>query len=248
MEVDSLAGRRSALLATLRAVGRFLLPSPCLLCGGRGVATGSPLPAGLCFPCLDTLPRNEHHCVRCALPVAASASAVLCGRCQRQTPSFDMAFSPFLYRDALPSMIYRMKVTGNLALAATLGELLYRHLPETADRPQCLIAIPLHPSRQRRRGFNQSQELCRVLARGWRIPLLRDVLIRCRDNPPQKGLDARQRKRNCRGIFRLTGAIRYRHVALVDDVMTTGATLNEAARVLKQAGVGRVDVYALARA
>lgn len=224
-------------------VQRLLLPPRCLLCGAQGVG-GSDLCAG----CRDDMAPNAPCCARCALPLATPAP--LCGACLRDAPPFAAAWAPLRYAHPLDLIEARFKFQGDLAAGRVLAELLCAAAKaDPPDRPDCVIAVPLHMARLRERGYNQALELARPLAASLDLPLRIDALLRTRATPPQTGLDARARKRNLRGAFALAPAAALpAHVALFDDVMTTGATLREAARVLRHAGVARVDVWALARA
>lgn len=226
-----------------RAVGFALLPPRCLLCGGQG-AVGR----DLCAACASELPRNPLACPRCAVPLAAPAPR--CGECLRHEPPFQLAYAPFLYASPLDQLLMRLKFGGSLAAGRLLAELwceAWRSLPPVL--PQALVPVPLHAARLRERGYNQALELARPLARAFGLPLRAELLQRVRPTPAQAGLGAHARRRNLRGAFRATpkGGLPA-HVAVVDDVMTTGATVAQCARVLRRAGVARVDVWALARA
>ena len=142
----------------------------------------------------------------------------------------------------------RFKFGGDLAAGRTLA-LSWIASSSPIDLPQAIVPVPLHRSRLRRRGYNQALELAKPLAKHFRVPLLRDALQRTRATAAQTELSAIQRRRNVRRAFvaRLGGAAP-EHLAVLDDVFTTGATLAECVRVLKRAGVQRVDVWALARA
>jgi ComF family protein len=141
-----------------------------------------------------------------------------------------------------------MKTPSGIATACTLGRLLAGEVRDRlVDRPERLIPIPLHPARLRERGFNQAALLTRQLARQLEIPWDADTLSKRRPTVDQRGLDRRTRQRNLRDSFASRTLPAGCHVAIVDDVITTGATCQEAARTLKQAGAGRVDVWALAR-
>ena len=220
---------------------RFLLPLRCLLCGGAG-AEG----IDLCAECAAELPRNSSCCARCALPLAVSV--VLCGECQRHPPSWDAAWSPFRYGWPLDRLESRYKFGADLAAGRVLSTLWQRE-PCPLPLPEQLLVVPLHVSRLRRRGYNQALELGRSLAHALNVPLNYDALQRVRKTSAQTELDAPSRRRNVRGAFALrAGTVLPAHVAILDDVMTTGSTLAECARVLKRAGVQQVDVWALARA
>jgi len=228
-------------------IQRVALPPHCLLCGADGALRD------LCAACAADLIRNPICCPRCALPL--SVSAPLCGECLLREPPFAAAFAPFMYSHPLDLLLTRLKFGRSLAAGRVLSELWLDAFAETTPaRPDLLIAVPLHPSRLRERGYNQALELAKPLARALQIPLEEKLLSRTRATPAQANLDAATRRQNLRGAFVFDARTLYEHklsalhVALVDDVMTTGATLRECARLLRRAGVGRVDVWAFARA
>jgi ComF family protein len=227
--------------ALVDGVLEAVLPSHCLLCGARGQGALS-----LCSDCAADMPRNATCCARCALPL--DLPAPLCGRCLRREPPWDAAWVPFRYEWPLAQLESRFKFGGDLAAGRTLA-MLWREAPLAAELPEAIVPVPLHRARLRRRGYNQALELAKPLAKALGIPLLREVLQRMRATDAQTELTAIQRRRNVRGAFAvdLGGAVPG-HVAVLDDVFTTGATLGECARVLKRAGVRRVDVWAQARA
>ena len=233
--------RREALANFGARLQRWLLPLRCLLCGAPG-ANG----ADLCADCASELPRNVSCCARCALPLALPAA--LCGECQRRLPPWDAAWAPFRYAWPMDRLESRFKFGRDLAAGRVLSTLWQRE-PCPIDLPQLLLTVPLHHSRLRQRGYNQALELARPLVRELGVPLRHDVLQRLRRTDAQTELDAIGRRRNVRGAFAMRPGIELpAHIAILDDVMTTGATLAECARVLKRSGVRRVDVWALARA
>jgi len=220
-----------------------LLPPLCLLCEQHGSGLRD-----LCAACAADLVRNRVCCPRCALPLATPAP--LCGECLQREPPFGVAIVPFVYATPLDQLVTRLKFAGSLAAGRVLSELWIEALRAAPPPlPQALIPVPLHPQRLRERGYNQALELARPLAHTFAIALHENVLVRTRATPAQSNLDAPERQRNLRGAFAIaTGAALPEHVAVVDDVMTTGATLRECARTLLLAGAARVDVWALARA
>jgi ComF family protein len=234
--------RMEALMTTWQQLRHFVLPLRCLLCGAAG-ADG----IDLCADCAAELPRNRRCCMRCALPLATPAQ--LCGECQRRTPPWDAAWAPFRYGWPLDRLESRYKFGADLAAGRVLSTL-WRREPCPIELPQLLLTVPLHLGRLRERGYNQALELARPLARGLDVPLRHDMLQRVRRTEAQTELDALSRRRNVRGAFFASraGIALPAHVAILDDVMTTGATLAECARVLKRSGASRVDVWALARA
>lgn len=231
-----------ALKTSWQRLQRFVLPLRCLLCGAAG-SDGM----DLCADCAAELPRNRSCCARCALPLATPAA--LCGECQRRAPPWDAAWAPFRYGWPLDRLESRYKFGSDLAAGRTLS-MLWQREPRPIELPQLLLTVPLHSSRLRRRGYNQALELARPLARALDVPLRHDALARQRATEAQTELDAVARRRNVRGAFTVRENLPAlpTHVAILDDVMTTGATLAECARVLRRAGVERVDAWALARA
>jgi ComF family protein len=220
---------------------RFVLPFHCLLCGGAG-SDG----LDLCRDCAAELPRNRRCCARCALPMAESAA--LCGQCQRRPPPWDAAWAPFRYAWPLDRLEARFKFGGDLAAGRVLSALWLREMP-AAMHPELIVPMPLHRQRLRERGYNQALELARPLARALQVPLRPAWLLRERGTAAQTELGAAARRRNVRRAFATRAGVAWpEHVALLDDVMTTGATLAECARTLRRAGVKRIDVWALARA
>ncbi|WP_426661056.1 ComF family protein [Rhodanobacter aciditrophus] len=232
---------KAGLLQPWHALSRWLLPLRCLLCGAPGEQG-----VDLCAACATELPRNRSCCARCALPLPAPAA--LCGECQRHAPPWQAAWAPFRYGWPLDRLESRFKFGGDLAAGRTLA-MLWRREPMPLPKPDLLLPVPLHRARLRQRGYNQALELARPMARHCGLPLRHDALLRRRGTAAQTELDAVGRRRNVRGAFVVRAGVALpAHVAIVDDVMTTGATLAECARVLKRAGVARVDVWALARA
>jgi ComF family protein len=225
--------------APLRGLGQALLPARCLVCDERGV-----LGQDLCADCRAALPWNRPACPRCALPLARDAPA--CGSCLRRPPPFGTSCAAFRYSFPLDRLLPRFKFHADLAAGRLLVQLMAEALAD-APRPLALVPVPLHPARLRQRGYDQALELARPLARRLALPLCADRLRRRRATGAQTRLDARARRRNVHGAFEVTGPLPA-HVVLVDDVMTTGATLAECARTLQRAGVARVDVWVVARA
>ncbi|MDH4556100.1 ComF family protein [Pseudomonas sp. BN417] len=219
--------------------------STCLLCHGPG----SDLP--ICTGCEAELPWLGGCCAICALPL--QTHGLPCGACLKRPPPFAKVEAPWRYAFPVDSLITRFKHQGRWPLGRLLGELLARHLDhafsEGLPRPHALLPVPLAAPRLRLRGFNQAQMLARWLRDELQIPLQADWLQRVEDGPSQQGLDAAARRRNLRRAFALDerAEVRGLHLALVDDVLTTGTTAHFLARLLKRAGAARVDVYCLAR-
>lgn len=140
----------------------------------------------------------------------------------------------------------RYKYSGFLAVSGLMGQLLARELTPAA-RPDIIIPMPLHPSRLKERGFNQASEIARIIAKQLAIPLATHICSRTRPTPPQAGLAVKERRRNMKGVFACSQSLAGKHVALLDDVMTTGASLDALARTVKDAGAARVDCWVIAR-
>jgi ComF family protein len=204
----------------------------------------------LCRACREELPRLLHSCQRCGLPLPDGARNVPCAACLRNPPALDGCFALFGYQPPIDQWIHSLKFGRDLAAARLLGELLLAELAAgglpIAGAP-ALLPVPLHSRRLRQRGYNQSLEIARPLIRSG----LRLCACRCqrsRHTAAQSSLPARHRHRNIRGAFSIRGRLENPHILLIDDVMTTGATLNELARTLKAGGATRVDACVIARA
>lgn len=230
----------------LRSIHGFLVPPHCVFCGARG----QPPVLDLCAPCAADLPANRNPCTRCAVALAgADAIDRYCGRCLARAPPFDRALVPFRYAYPLDHLVRLFKYQNALGCGRVLGTLLAGHIAKHASPlPEALIPVPLHRERHRARGFNQAFEIARHLSALLEVGIDDRLCVRVRDTRDQTQLSARERRKNLRKAFEVIRAPRVAHVALVDDVLTTGSTAAELARVLKRAGVKRVDVWAVARA
>lgn len=217
-----------------------LFPGQCLLCGQS--ASGQ---TDLCHACYRALPSLGPACQTCARPLAQSA--LRCGQCLKHPPVFDQIRCPFYYRPPISQLIQQFKFDGKLSTGQLLAQLLASYLQPLDSLPQLLLPVPLSPQRLRQRGFNQAVELARLLSPKLGLDYDPRLLSKIRHTPDQVGLSQAQRQRNLRGAFQLTAPVPMQHLVLIDDVVTTGATANELARLLKAAGVNRVDVWCLAR-
>ena len=218
----------------------------CMLCDQHG-----DYPRPICPPCEADLPWLEAACCICAVPMPAKD--LICGECQKQRPYYDQVQTPWRYAFPVDSLITRFKHHGKWPLGRLLGVLLSHHL-QTAfanglARPDLLLPVPLGKQRLRLRGFNQAGMLADWLHQHLQLPVNAALLRRERETDAQQELDAAARQRNLRNAFALSepNVVKGKHLALVDDVLTTGATANSLARLLKKAGARRVDVYCLAR-
>lgn len=228
----------------------LLLPRRCLLCGGRSAAN-------LCAPCDADLPAIGEACSRCAIPLVlpwdghaqAGRAARICGDCIREPPAFDAAVAALNYVFPTTVLVQRFKFNRSFACGAVLAERLTRAVDASgqANDADLVVPVPLHRGRLFLRVFNQAEVLARDVGRALAVPVGPQALRRTRHTAPQYGLSAAERRRNLRGAIAVR-RLRGRHVALVDDVMTTGTTLGECARALKHAGAESVAVWVAARA
>lgn len=222
-----------------------LLPHDCLLCerhAGR---------RPLCPDCSRDLPWNPHACVRCALPLAYGQT--VCAACLQRSPLQRRTLAPLRYEFPVDQLVSGLKYHGRLAHAPLLGQLLLdRVIAAGGQQPDLLLPVPLHPSRLVERGYNQALEISRPLARHFGLTLETRLLRRTRATAAQMSLDAAGRARNPRGAFtldlrRLAALQPLAHVAVIDDVMTTGATLQEITRQLHGAGIPEIELWVVAR-
>ncbi|MGE8178075.1 ComF family protein [Pseudomonas fluorescens] len=218
----------------------------CLLCDEL-----SDTPQPICTSCETELPWLGDHCQTCALPLPVAG--LTCGQCLKEPPAFEQVIAPWTYSFPLDSLINRFKHAAKWPYGRLLAELLAQCLQHRFDeglkRPDALVAVPLARKRLRERGYNQAAMLARWLSDSLKINCDANLLLRIQDTTAQQDLDAKARKQNLLSAFALMpGAqIKGRHLALVDDVLTTGATAQSLARLLIGAGAARVDVYCLAR-
>lgn len=209
----------------------------CLLCLGL---SGHEL---LCTACEQALPAVESPCEQCGI---SAASGGRCGSCVSHPPSFDEVHCAFAYGFPVDRLVQRFKFSGDLALGAWLGDALARRI-EGLPRPELVVPAPLSTERLRSRGFNQALVLARRVGRHLGIAVQADAVAKRRDTPPQAGLSRAARHANLRAAFESRRGFEGLHVAVIDDVMTTGATADALARVLKRAGASRVGIWVVAR-
>ncbi|MBU1365333.1 MAG: ComF family protein [Gammaproteobacteria bacterium] len=226
----------------LKRLGRKILnaalPGSCLLCGAD--SQGSLL----CPPCAKDLPQLSG--ARCPICADQTTHGERCGACLRETPHFARTIALLRYDFPADRLIHALKYGHQLAVAAWSAE----HLAERIGTEQfdLIVPLPLHPERLRERGFNQSAEIARALQNRLKFPVDRRNVVRTRATPPQADLPHKARHKNVRGAFECRADFTGQRLLLIDDVMTTGATVNECARVLKLHGATEVTVGVIARA
>jgi ComF family protein len=228
----------------LRAPLCWLFAPRCVVCGDAGMPGRD-----LCAACHCGLPWQGPACARCALPLP---QAGICGHCLRAGPGhrdqpLDAVQAAFDYAFPLDRLLPRLKFHRDFAAGRVLAQCMAERFANV-PRPDALLPLPLHRARLRRRGYDQALELARPLAKALGLPLRTDLLQRRKATAAQSRLDADARRRNLRGAFTVDPAAPLpAHIALLDDVMTTGATLHAAALALRRAGVARVDAWVCAR-
>ncbi len=219
-----------------RCCNRPGIACSCVLCGAAAPARG------LCAGCWAELPwLRGPCCARCAHPLPSPG---ICGRCIAEPPHYDTVVAACRYAYPAGELIQACKYGGRLAAATPLAAML---ATVVSQRPDVLVPMPLSAERLRTRGFNQALELARVLSRALAVPVNAGLCVKTRETPPQSRLPWKERRKNIRGVFVVQANLDGRHVAVVDDVLTTGATLNELARNLKRAGAATVTGFVVAR-
>ena len=218
---------------------RWALPQPCLFCGANDPSEG------ICSPCREDLPGRR--AVRCPACGNLSPLEEICGACLAKPRRFSRLSVAASYRFPVDGAIQRLKYGADLGTVAPLAALLADRV-EQEPRPDLMLAMPMAPQRLRERGFNQAQELARALSERLSLKLESRLCRRTRHTAPQAALPWAQRRRNIRGAFECEGDLSGAHVAVVDDVLTTGATLEELARTLLGRGAAQVWGWVVARA
>jgi ComF family protein len=229
----------------LKKLYAWVLPYTCILCGSP-----SQISLDICLPCLEELPILPQSCPRCANTLPSKTD--LCKNCQANPPPFDKTHALFSYEPPISKLLLDLKFQNTLLNAKILGELMaisiktewYEHGP----LPNLILPVPLHTHRLKQRGFNQAVELAKPIAKRLNLPLSLDACIRSKHTLPQATLKAEDRTQNIQQAFKVEQNITGLHIAIVDDVITTGQTVTELTNVLKSAGAYRVDVWCCAKA
>ena len=231
----------------------FLYPPRCQLCGG---AYDLFYAGQLCAPCAADFRLNESACRVCGLPVGVPKISLphqisICSACTKKPPVYDSCWSPFIYAQPLEWMIQQLKFNAKLNFAPVLSSLMSARLHQGLyknNKPNAIIPMPLHNVRLKQRGFNQSHLLIKPVANALNLPIDINSCERVRNTEHQTGKNARQRQQNIKNAFTYKNEHNYQHVIVFDDVVTTGSSVSELTKTLKQSGVKRVDVWCLARA
>ncbi|WP_163835874.1 ComF family protein [Spartinivicinus ruber] len=204
----------------------------------------------LCLDCIKQLPRIKYPCRLCAEPLPVETEDMICGRCYTQPPKFDQCLPAFCYSFPVDHMIHQFKFNGKLICGQALTYLLSEKLNQdylNQPWPELIIPTPLHRKRELQRGFNQALLIAKQLSKQLKIPLHSRLIHRHKKTSAQTGLSAKERHVNIRYAFQLTCQSLPNHLALIDDVVTTGTTVNEISQLLKKSGVQKVDIWCLAK-
>lgn len=217
------------------------LPSCCMLCS-------EPILQGqkLCVACHAGLPWLSASCMHCALPCRGQHNR--CVRCQQKPPIYDRLQGLFDYRAPLDRWIMQLKYQAALGYAVLLSDLMLKHLCLPTPKPDCIIPMPLHPKRQRQRGFNQTLEIAKRLGKYFQIPVDAKSCKKNRHTLPQSQISAPLRRYNIQShFFTISPSLKGQKVLIIEDVVTTGSTLEALSIALKNVGVSRIDVWTCCR-
>ena len=200
---------------------------------------------GLCEKCLQLISLNATCCEICARPLTQN---LVCGQCQKIPPFFDRALTPLLYVDPVDRFLCGLKYREQFSFARFAAGVMTNHALKTGQKaPDMICPVPMTSKTLRKRGFNQSAFIGQLIAWQLGIPMSSNLILKTRDTAHQSDLKAKERQNNLKGAFECKRQVRGRHIVIVDDVLTTGATANEISKTLKKNGASRVDIWACAR-
>ncbi|MDF2867854.1 MAG: hypothetical protein K0S11_1324 [Gammaproteobacteria bacterium] len=219
----------------------LILPPACILCDAACKST-----INLCQACIADLPYIKQACKTCGLPL--SNANLTCGACLINPPIYDRLVTPFYYQHPLNFIVTAIKFHNKLNYAKILGLLLADAVRQRVfNLPEIIIPIPMHRERLKERGYNQALEIARPISRLLDIPIDYQSCARLKSTSPQTGLKTKQRRQNIKNAFHIRRDFTAKHVALVDDVVTTGSTITELCKVLKSYGVKHIQIWGCAR-
>jgi ComF family protein len=231
----------------LRKMAAWLLPFSCILCKKESF-----LARDLCHDCEQVLPLLKKHCLQCAYPLDETLPDTVCESCVKIPSPFDAIHILYLYKAPIKQLILELKFKYILLHAQLLGDLLAQKIKEKwyveKPLPDIIIPIPLHSIRLKERGFNQALEIARPIAKSINRPIAYHLAQRIKATSAQATLNLTQRQQNIQQAFVVQPNVLNQHVAVIDDVMTTGETIREFCKAIRQAGARQVDVWCVARA
>lgn len=236
-------------LMNFHLIENWLFTTQCLLCQDT-VKTGK----NLCVKCIEELPWNHVACKQCANPFDPvyidEGKEIVCGNCLSTPLPFYESHAAFIYHPPIAPLITQLKFSQNLLCGSVLSELLLTFLQkkyQTKPWPQAIIPVPLHPKRLMERGYNQATELAKPLAKALKIPLYLDICQRVKQTTTQTAISEKERYMNLKHAFAVIKPLKLKHIAIVDDVLTTGSTSTTLAKALKKSGVAQIDVWVVAK-
>ncbi len=227
----------------MKAFKKWLWQNDCILCHD---ATNRDI--ALCKVCEKALPWNNRCCKRCALPIEQTEQAPYCGQCLTHPPPFSSTIALFKYQHPIDQFITQLKFSKKLIYAKLLAKLFGEYINQhQIAKPDCIIPVPLHPRRLRERGFNQALEIARPLAKLLKITLNFTSYQRQRHTKAQSTLSAKKRLNNLKNAFIASKPVHAKHIAIIDDVMTTGQTVTELSKIISQTCEAKIDIWCCAR-
>lgn len=229
--------------ALLKKFAHIVFPHRCLLCELNGEKL-------ICNNCFETLPQFKSSCKQCGLMSDSGNDKTICGQCIANSPPFENTFSLFEYAAPISSLIWQLKFHGNLSIAQLFAHYWIDFIPQfyaANSLPDLIVPVPLHHARLKERGFNQALEITKPIGKYFHIPVDTRSCIRIKHTQPQSSLIASKRKNNLKNAFGLSYPVTVKHIAILDDVMTTGNTVTEVAHLFKKVGVEKIDIWCCAR-
>lgn len=230
----------------LTLLKKWFFQTQCILCKTH-VQNGK----NICLQCIEELPWNKISCKYCGVPMDPLENiTMICGACLHQTPPFDAVYAAFIYEPPIIQLISQLKFNQNFIIGSVLSQLLLDFLLmhyKNKQWPEVIIPVPLHKIRLAERGYNQAIELAYPFKKLLNIPVDIHLCKRIKQTTTQTTVSARERSTNLKHAFAVTNTHTFRHVAIVDDVLTTGSTVTALSKVLKKSGVECVDVWAVAK-
>lgn len=230
--------------AKLIKLKHWALPHSCILC--QAICQNR----DICIPCVNELPYCQITCPQCGLTLLNQAEPRFCGKCLIKPPPFNHTIALCEYKAPLTHLIANLKFHKKLIYSRVLGEIMAESLAQYYQNkplPASIIPVPLHKKRLQERGYNQALELARPIAKQLALPLLTHACIRNRVTQTQSSLSLEEREKNMKGAFSLTGEAVGKHIAILDDVITTGNTVTEMSQLFKKAGIETITLWCLAR-
>lgn len=236
------------MLDIIRSIYAWSLPRVCVCCGFNS----DDLILDLCIYCKKNLPWLSARCYNCGLSLNIQHEAIICIKCRDQPPAFNCLYALFEYAPPLTKLINQLKFSKKLYIGALLGYLLAETIMQRwyhkKSLPEIIIPVPLHEKRLRQRGYNQALEICSAATKILQIPIDTQLCQRVKHTEQQTRLDKTQRIYNLKNAFIVNISKTYKHVAIVDDVVTTGSTVRALSMALREAGVEIIDVWCVCRA